>query len=293
MSEERIEELWEEIWGLLEAGKSDEAAAAALRSMAEVEDSPELHYLLGISLMDLDEVNAALRELERSVEIADDWAESRSALAWAFFRNCLFDDSREQVARALDLNAELAEAHQLDGLLADLPEFNDAPPADFLGVAAELDAEAWFDAREADEPDYYGGVELGEGAPAGRRDHRGGGRASARETAMRVAAGAVARKVLDHLLDAMQQLDANHHLLVVGEFYEPHEKYASRLDALQERGQLTLVDRYVANEEVPRFYAAADLVIVPYLSATQSGMSADHERPARDNCRSARTEAAR
>ncbi len=35
----------------------------------------------------------------------------------------------------------------------------------------------------------------------GLRDYRGGGRASARETAMRVAAGGVARKVLDHLLD--------------------------------------------------------------------------------------------
>jgi chorismate synthase len=35
----------------------------------------------------------------------------------------------------------------------------------------------------------------------GRRDYRGGGRASARETAMRVAAGAVARKVLAHLLE--------------------------------------------------------------------------------------------
>ena len=35
----------------------------------------------------------------------------------------------------------------------------------------------------------------------GIRDYRGGGRASARETAMRVAAGAVARKVLDDLVD--------------------------------------------------------------------------------------------
>ena len=35
----------------------------------------------------------------------------------------------------------------------------------------------------------------------GIRDYRGGGRASARETAMRVAAGGIARKVLDHLLD--------------------------------------------------------------------------------------------
>ncbi len=35
----------------------------------------------------------------------------------------------------------------------------------------------------------------------GIRDHRGGGRSSARETAMRVAAGGIARKVLDHILD--------------------------------------------------------------------------------------------
>jgi|TARA_R110002072_G_scaffold10058_1_gene47674 chorismate synthase len=34
----------------------------------------------------------------------------------------------------------------------------------------------------------------------GIRDHRGGGRSSARETAMRVAAGGVARKVIDHLV---------------------------------------------------------------------------------------------
>jgi chorismate synthase len=35
----------------------------------------------------------------------------------------------------------------------------------------------------------------------GIRDYRGGGRSSARETAMRVAAGAIARKVLDHVLN--------------------------------------------------------------------------------------------
>ena len=34
----------------------------------------------------------------------------------------------------------------------------------------------------------------------GTRDYRGGGRSSARETAMRVAAGGIARKVLDHVL---------------------------------------------------------------------------------------------
>lgn len=39
-------------------------------------------------------------------------------------------------------------------------------------------------------------------AKYGIRDYRGGGRASARETAVRVAAGAVARKVLDHVIGA-------------------------------------------------------------------------------------------
>ena len=35
----------------------------------------------------------------------------------------------------------------------------------------------------------------------GIRDYRGGGRSSARETAMRVAAGGIARKILDHLIE--------------------------------------------------------------------------------------------
>ena len=43
-------------------------------------------------------------------------------------------------------------------------------------------------------------------AKYGIRDHRGGGRASARETAMRVAAGAIARKALDALIDGGVQI---------------------------------------------------------------------------------------
>ena len=40
----------------------------------------------------------------------------------------------------------------------------------------------------------------------GIRDYRGGGRSSARETAMRVAAGGIARKILDHLVPGGVQL---------------------------------------------------------------------------------------
>jgi glycosyltransferase involved in cell wall biosynthesis len=81
-------------------------------------------------------------------------------------------------------------------------------------------------------------------------------------------------KGLDVLLEAVERLpaDEDYHLLVVGEFYEDKEKYAAALERLRERGQLTLVDSYVPNEEIPLYFAAADLVMIPYLSATQSGI---------------------
>jgi glycosyltransferase involved in cell wall biosynthesis len=83
-----------------------------------------------------------------------------------------------------------------------------------------------------------------------------------------------AYKGLDVLLQALDALEAGagYHLVVVGEFYEDAQKYRQSLETLERRGQLTLVDRYVPNEEVPLFFSAADLVVVPYLSATQSGV---------------------
>jgi len=60
--------------------------------------------------------------------------------------------------------------------------------------------------------------------------------------------------------------------VIVGEFYDDPEKYREALQRLEARGQLTLVDRYVPNEEVPAYFLASDLVMVPYVSATQSGV---------------------
>jgi len=81
-------------------------------------------------------------------------------------------------------------------------------------------------------------------------------------------------KGLAHLLDAVARLDPDqgYHLAIVGEFYDDKDRYRDRLDVLRKRGQLTLVDRYIPNEEVSVYFSAADLVIVPYLTATQSGV---------------------
>ncbi|MCX5800924.1 MAG: glycosyltransferase [Candidatus Eisenbacteria bacterium] len=61
-------------------------------------------------------------------------------------------------------------------------------------------------------------------------------------------------------------------LLVVGEFYEPREPYLELIDKLGLGKSVVLVDRYVSDEEVGLFFSAADVVVLPYTSATQSGV---------------------
>jgi len=82
-------------------------------------------------------------------------------------------------------------------------------------------------------------------------------------------------KGLGDLLEALRRAapDAWDTLLVVGEFYEPRERYAAALDDPALRGKVVVVDRYVANEEVAAYFAAADVVALPYRSATGSGIA--------------------
>ncbi|MDH3197289.1 MAG: glycosyltransferase [Candidatus Krumholzibacteria bacterium] len=61
-------------------------------------------------------------------------------------------------------------------------------------------------------------------------------------------------------------------LLVVGEFYEPRARYEELIAQLGIGERVRLVDRYVPNEEVEVYFKAADLVVLPYLTATQSGV---------------------
>ncbi len=81
-------------------------------------------------------------------------------------------------------------------------------------------------------------------------------------------------KGLGYLLDAMTLLEPedNYHLLITGEFYDGKDPYRTTMEGLAKKGQITIVDRYVPNEDVPLYFSAADLVIIPYTSATQSGV---------------------
>lgn len=61
-------------------------------------------------------------------------------------------------------------------------------------------------------------------------------------------------------------------LLIAGEFYEPRARYERLLRNLGLQAYVTVHDRYVPNESVARYFKAANLVVLPYRQATQSGI---------------------
>ena len=81
------------------------------------------------------------------------------------------------------------------------------------------------------------------------------------------------------LLEAMQHLQAwqaeigETSLLVVGEFYDDEQKYRHRSRELNLDSCVRFVADYVPNEQVARYFSAAEAVVLPYLSATQSGIA--------------------
>jgi glycosyltransferase involved in cell wall biosynthesis len=82
-------------------------------------------------------------------------------------------------------------------------------------------------------------------------------------------------KGLDLLLEAFARLTSrneNLKLLVVGEFYEDDQPYLDQIKRLDLEGLVHLENRYVPNEEVDRYFAASDCLVLPYRSATQSGI---------------------
>jgi glycosyltransferase involved in cell wall biosynthesis len=82
-------------------------------------------------------------------------------------------------------------------------------------------------------------------------------------------------KGLNVLLDALRLVppDLGIHLLVVGEFYDDEQKYRAQVRDLHLDERVTIHSDYIPNEEVAKYFSAADAVVLPYVSATQSGIA--------------------
>ena len=82
-------------------------------------------------------------------------------------------------------------------------------------------------------------------------------------------------KGLKYLLQAMPLISAKEEsirLFVAGEFGSDREEYRQLISKLGIQGRVSIVDRYMPDREVEQYFAAADLVVLPYVSATQSGI---------------------
>lgn len=83
-------------------------------------------------------------------------------------------------------------------------------------------------------------------------------------------------KGLDILMRAYadsRMAERNIRLIVAGEFYNNAEKYHALEKELGLEGKIHWYSDYIPNEEVTRFFSVADLVVQPYKTATQSGIS--------------------
>ena len=61
-------------------------------------------------------------------------------------------------------------------------------------------------------------------------------------------------------------------LYIVGDFDGNKDEYLARIDELKITNDIVIADGYVPDKEVEKYFSAADLVVLPYESATQSGI---------------------
>lgn len=79
-------------------------------------------------------------------------------------------------------------------------------------------------------------------------------------------------KGLDLLIEAAGRLDDTYQLIIAGECYGSFDAYQAQIDASPARERIFVYNRYIRDEEIPLFFSAADALILPYRSATQSGV---------------------
>ena len=85
-----------------------------------------------------------------------------------------------------------------------------------------------------------------------------------------------AYKGLDLLLDAFGQVKdrlPNLQLIIAGEFYEDEDKYRTQIANNQLTDRVIIRNEFIADADLRKYFGAADLIVQPYKSATQSGVT--------------------
>jgi len=85
-----------------------------------------------------------------------------------------------------------------------------------------------------------------------------------------------AYKGLDLLIDAFSDPGLRNRklkLIIAGEFYEDDSPYKARIKSYNLQNDIIFFDHFIKDSEVTLFFSAADIVVQPYRTATQSGVT--------------------
>ncbi len=83
-------------------------------------------------------------------------------------------------------------------------------------------------------------------------------------------------KGLDLLLDAMPdiiQALPDVRLIVAGEFYSDKDACLEKIERLGVRDHVIIADEFIPSDQVKYYFSIADMVVQPYITATQSGVT--------------------
>lgn len=80
-------------------------------------------------------------------------------------------------------------------------------------------------------------------------------------------------KGLDILIQAMKHLPEDIELIVAGEVYGSFDDYRKAIDTNKVADRVHLFNNYIGDNEVHIYFSAADVCVLPYRSATQSGIT--------------------
>lgn len=81
-------------------------------------------------------------------------------------------------------------------------------------------------------------------------------------------------KGLDTLIEAWAKFRrSGHKLLIAGEFYASRDKYIDLIERLGLQDDIILHDHFIPDSEVANYFSVSDCVVLPYKTATQSGVT--------------------
>ena len=84
-------------------------------------------------------------------------------------------------------------------------------------------------------------------------------------------------KGVPYLIEAFNSLPSSialhSRLLIVGEIWEEGELLQKIVDSSPYKSQITLVSKYIPDSMIPKYFSAADVVVLPYLRASGSAVA--------------------